>query len=317
MNLDLVDEGDDYTLYQTSAKSVAGLLNDYKLGGNVYVAVDDDGSEVATDIYVWINAAVATTSGGGGSVSTSAVVLSAGDLTDAADMDLLSGEIAYYKASGANLTTTSEKWDLLEKAGCTDITLSGSNFTYTTPNGRTVTNSINLTRYYKVTVDGTTYYAKQNDVVKAGGNVDVAMTGIYYAINSDQPGSSDYKVANGYRVGTSDVEITSGFYLVKADALADAASGTYTNYDYIDAVAMANAIYVQDDDTITVTIKATTAVPDSAEYVFSGTGIVTKTIVLDALDLNEEVKVTLEIDPDIANNISTGSIAVAVNNLVP
>ena len=53
-NLDLVNDGDDYTLYQVSANSAAGILKGYYVYGTAYVAVDDNGSEVATDIYVWV-----------------------------------------------------------------------------------------------------------------------------------------------------------------------------------------------------------------------------------------------------------------------
>ena len=65
-NLDLVNEGDDYTLYQTSARSAANLLKGYKLTGTAYVAVDDNASEVATDIYIWVSKAEATEGAGGG-----------------------------------------------------------------------------------------------------------------------------------------------------------------------------------------------------------------------------------------------------------
>ena len=188
VNLDLVDQGDDYTLYQTTARGVAGILQDYKLGGKVYVAVDDTDSQVATDIYIWIDEAVGTTSGGGAPVSTEAVVLNASQISDSADMDLLSGKIAYYKQSGSDVTTLNEQWALLEKAGCTDISLTAGQFNYTTPNGQTVTNQgITPTRYYKITVDSSTYYAKTGDDVKSGGEVDVTLKGVYYALNADKP----------------------------------------------------------------------------------------------------------------------------------
>ena len=55
-NLDIVNEGDDYTLYnQTSARTAAGVLSNYKLDGTAYVTVDDDDSMVATSIYIWID----------------------------------------------------------------------------------------------------------------------------------------------------------------------------------------------------------------------------------------------------------------------
>ena len=66
-NEDLVNEGDDYTLYQGSARGVASQLKGYKLDGTAYIAVDDTGSEVATDIYIWVAKAEATEEVGGGS----------------------------------------------------------------------------------------------------------------------------------------------------------------------------------------------------------------------------------------------------------
>ena len=66
-NEDLVNEGDDYTLYQGSARGAASQLKGYKLDGTAYIAVDDTGSEVATDIYIWVAKAEATEEVGGGS----------------------------------------------------------------------------------------------------------------------------------------------------------------------------------------------------------------------------------------------------------
>ena len=66
-NEDLVNEGDDYTLYQGSARGAASQLKGYKLDGTAYIAVDDPGSEVATDIYIWVAKAEATEEVGGGS----------------------------------------------------------------------------------------------------------------------------------------------------------------------------------------------------------------------------------------------------------
>ena len=320
-NLDLVDEGDNYTLYQTSARGMAGMLKDYDLTGKVYVAVEDTDSLVATDIYVWIESAVGTTSGGGSPVSTDAVALSASQISDASDVDLLSGKIAYYKQSGADVSSLDETWALLEKAGCKDITLNGSgNFSYTTPNGRSVNNvdvSSNLTRYYKVTVDSETYYAKTGDTVVAGGDVDVTLKGVYYALNASKPTASSYKSSTGFTVSTSDATIISGFYLVKADALANPTGGSHSQESNISAVAMSDAVYVQAGDTITVTIKATTATTSAAKVTFGGTGIVGKTITIDALEVNDEVRVTLVIDSDIAGNINSGDITVEVDTVTP
>ena len=57
---DLVDQGDDYELYLTSARNAAAVLDNCTLNGTVYVALDDDNSEVATDIYIWISSATRT-----------------------------------------------------------------------------------------------------------------------------------------------------------------------------------------------------------------------------------------------------------------
>ena len=54
---DLIDEGNDYYLSQGSARSMANYLKNYNLTGTAYIAVDDDNSEVATDIYVWVSSA--------------------------------------------------------------------------------------------------------------------------------------------------------------------------------------------------------------------------------------------------------------------
>jgi len=54
---DLIDEGEDYYLSQGSARSMANYVKDYELTGTAYVAVDDEGSQVATDIYVWVSSA--------------------------------------------------------------------------------------------------------------------------------------------------------------------------------------------------------------------------------------------------------------------
>ena len=54
---DLIDEGNDYYLSQGSARSMANYLKNYNLTGTAYIAVDDDNSQVATDIYVWVSSA--------------------------------------------------------------------------------------------------------------------------------------------------------------------------------------------------------------------------------------------------------------------
>ena len=54
---DLIDEGNDYYLSQGSARSMANYLKNYNLTGKAYIAVDDDNSQVATDIYVWVSSA--------------------------------------------------------------------------------------------------------------------------------------------------------------------------------------------------------------------------------------------------------------------
>ena len=166
-------------------------------------------------------------------------------------------------------------------------------------------------------MDSSTYYAKTGDDVKSGGEVDVTLKGVYYALNADKPIASSHKSSTGYTVATSDATIISGFYLVNANALANAASGTHSEYDNIDAVAMSGAVYVQAGDTITVTIKATTATTSSAKITFSGNGIVTKTITVDKLAKDAEVPVTLVIDSAIAGNIGVGGISVKVDTVTP
>ena len=51
----LKDKDADYELYQTTVRSAAGILKNYGLTGTVYVAVDDEGSHVATDIYFYVS----------------------------------------------------------------------------------------------------------------------------------------------------------------------------------------------------------------------------------------------------------------------
>ena len=77
-NLDLVNEGDDYTLYQGSARSAANLLKGYALDGTAYIAVDDTGSEVATTIYIWVENAVATEDDGDEEIPADEVVAKVG-----------------------------------------------------------------------------------------------------------------------------------------------------------------------------------------------------------------------------------------------
>ena len=73
-NDDLIDQGKDYQLYQTSAKAAASILKDYKLeakdgvDSKAYVLLDDNGSEIATNVYIYVaKATYDGTSGGDGS----------------------------------------------------------------------------------------------------------------------------------------------------------------------------------------------------------------------------------------------------------
>ena len=74
-NDDLIDQGKNYQLYQTSAKAAASILKDYKLeakngvSSKAYVLLDDNGSEIATDVYIYV--AKATYDGPGGGTPTS------------------------------------------------------------------------------------------------------------------------------------------------------------------------------------------------------------------------------------------------------
>ena len=62
-NNDLIDQGKDYQLYQTSAKAAAALLKGYTLGGasKAYVLRDDDGSDIAKSIYIFVADATSPT----------------------------------------------------------------------------------------------------------------------------------------------------------------------------------------------------------------------------------------------------------------
>ena len=70
-NNDLIDQGKDYQLYQTSAKAAAALLKGYTLGGSskAYVLRDDDNSDIAKSIYIFVESA--TSPAGVGSTSGS------------------------------------------------------------------------------------------------------------------------------------------------------------------------------------------------------------------------------------------------------
>ena len=58
-NNDLIDQGKDYQLYQTSAKAAAALLKGYTLTGasKAYVLRDDDNSDIAKSIYIFVDGA--------------------------------------------------------------------------------------------------------------------------------------------------------------------------------------------------------------------------------------------------------------------
>ena len=72
-------------------------------------------------------------------------------ISDDADNDF--ADPTYYNP-GKALTTAQENdlvYDMLRDAGCTGISNSGSSFTFTKPNGREVTQTINMTQVFKVT----------------------------------------------------------------------------------------------------------------------------------------------------------------------
>ena len=72
-------------------------------------------------------------------------------ISDDADNDYATP--TYYNP-GKALTTAQENdlvYDMLRDAGCTGISNSGSSFTFTKPNGREVTQTINMTQVFKVT----------------------------------------------------------------------------------------------------------------------------------------------------------------------
>ena len=99
-NGDLIDQGKDYQLYQTSAKAAASILKDYKLDVNgtvdskAYVLLDDNGSEIATDVYIYV--AKATYDGTSSSSSSTTYTLADDTL-----MTTATGKLGF--ASGANV----------------------------------------------------------------------------------------------------------------------------------------------------------------------------------------------------------------------
>ena len=316
-NLDLVNEGDSYTLYQTSARGMAGMLKDYDLSGKVYVAVDDTDSQVATDIYVWIDKAVGTTSGGGSPVSTTAVVLSASQISNASDYDLLSGSIPYYKQSGANVTSLDEKWALLEKAGCTDISISNGAFNYTTPSGQKVSGqAITAVRYYKVTVDGTNYYLKDGDTVKLTGGT-VAMKATYFSVNGGAPTTTN-NATTGYTVSGADAVITSGYFAVNTNCMNTtvATSGTATDSALFKVNQPTAQVFLQAGGTFKVELEIQTNATTTASTVtFSGAEIETVTITVDpGVAVGTKIPVTLTLADTISSNLDANEIAVTVTN---
>ena len=314
-NLDLVDEGDNYTLYQTSARGMAGMLKDYDLTGKVYVAVEDTDSLVATDIYVWIESAVGTTSGGGSPVSTDAVALSASQISNASDVDLLSGKIAYYKQSGSDVTTLEEQWALLEKAGCTDISITDSRFNYTTASGQKVNNtSVTATRYYKITVDDSTYYLKDGDTVKASGGTE-AMKATYFSVDGGAVTTVN-NASTGYTVNGKDAVIKSGYFAVNVGCMNTTVGGDGTDKALFKVNQPAAQVFLRAGETFQIELEIQTSATTKASTVtISGADIVTTTITVDAgTAVGTKIPVDLTLADAISSNLDTNEISVSVKD---
>ena len=307
-NLDLVNEGDDYTLYQTSARSAANMLKGYKLDGTAYVAVDDNGSEVATDIYIWVKKAEAVN----GSGSTETLPSTDAVLLDSSVID--SGKINFYvEAGGAKTLSNTEIRTLLIEAGCKDVTVSDGKFSYVTKDGLPVNNqTIEQTQLYKVTVDGTTSYLASGKTIKDSSGDLNTLKGDY----ATNDGGENYTaVGTGFTVGTKDVTIESGYYEIATDAV-KLTDSSATDYDHLAEKDLTKALYVKAGQTFDVTFEISTAIETNTTVTFTGSAIEEVAQELTVGTQPKVVTVTLTLKAGSAASIITDDITATVTDKV-
>ena len=246
---------------------------------------------------------------------TDAVVLDADEISDSSDMIIgnRTPYIAYYRESGADLSSDSDVIALLAQAGATDISVSSSGFSYTYGGGTYTNVTVTLVRYYKIEVDGETHYMKNGQYVKdSGGDVN-GLEGLYYGIDGEYPVSTSGNLnSNGYKVDGTDAVIESGFYWVSSSAFATA-TGDGTDKNLFSVTGIETNTFVKVGDTLTVELKLSGPATVDSTVTISGDGIDTETVRVDE-DETGPITVTLDIADDISGNINAGDIKVSVTD---
>lgn len=246
---------------------------------------------------------------------TDAVVLDADEISDSSDMIIgnRTPYIAYYRESGADLSSDSDVIALLAQAGATDISVSSSGFSYTYGGGTYTNVTVTLVRYYKIEVDGETHYMKNGQYVKdSGGDVN-GLEGLYYGIDGEYPVSTSGNLnSNGYKVDGTDAVIESGFYWVSSSTFATA-TGDGTDKNLFSVTGIETNTFVKVGDTLTVELKLSGPATVDSTVTISGDGIDTETVRVDE-DETGPITVTLDIADDISGNINAGDIKVSVTD---
>ena len=245
-NLDLVNEGDDYTLYnQVSARTAAGRLNGYKVDGAAYVTVDDDGSNVATSIYIWVDSAEET------SGKKDDIEIDAEDFDVTVSTLSVTEVLVYDKANASDDEIYQAVYNELSKKGTiSEEYMDGSNYKFVI-GSKTYTWDGASIDAVKVSVSGDSMLV---DATKALDDLVAIPAKGYVKVTTDKGGVS-YKAVDDADVTTNVVNdgysYETGFYAVTKAADSESATDDLS-------AAIAASLYVKEGDDVTITVTLTT-----------------------------------------------------------